>query len=458
LAISADDLDDATRVVLEDVWYSDALPEWYTPESVDANRTTHLVARKTAYLRGSSPSPAFHVEVPRINGGTRSWVMPPVNDQIIFHACVADLAPAVERGFDHSRIYSSAANDDANELAFLEPQLAAFTRFVNDTHARLARGSWVLEIDLLQAFRSVRVADFLSFVSSLGPGSEAAALVRKFTAAWTGGQAGIPFLNSSMFYLGNAYLRVADKVIDRFTRDYIRFADDYRIFVRSRSEGEAMFERISAALESVPMQINPRKVRLLSGAGVEPGLGLASAHREDAVHGEYIHSLVIDAGPVKDLTIRTLLKPDRYLNEGVGRLLLGAYRRFALDRAIAHRTGRTDNFNKQLASLLLADNRTIPLITDRLSYFAGHPGETWRTIWMIYLVEQLGQQQRFGPTLERIENDQRFAQAARLWARRCRLGKHGETAELADPAVDDLDYVQAGLHCYGQNLCTGDGF
>jgi hypothetical protein len=116
------------------------------------------------------------------------------------------------------------------------------------------------------------------------------------------------------------------------------------------------------------------------------------------------------------------------------------------------------NLADQFASILLADRQVLPLIGDRLAYFATHPSEEWRTIWIIYLIEQLGQQQRFRAQLQRIENDRRFAQAVRLWCRRALLRKHGEPAHLPDDKIDDLDYVEAGLRCYGQNVCTGDGF
>jgi hypothetical protein len=450
----------ATRIVLEDVWYSNALPEWYTPEDVDHDaRGDLLLSRATRYLNGASPQSAFHVSVPKINGGARSWVVPSVNDQIIFHACVEELAPKIEQGFDHARIYSCKRNDDANKLAFLEPQAKAFTKFVNDTRARLSQGLWVLEIDLLEAFRSVRLRNFLAFVQSLSPGSPEAALIAKFTSTWSVAQPGIPFLNDSMFFLGNAYLKVVDHVVDRFTRNYIRFADDYRVFARNRTEAEALYERINGALQGVNLRINPRKVRVVAGSNAEDGFAAVGNRWDPAIHGgEYIRSLVMEPAAVSDLTRRVLVKPERYLNEGVGRLLLGAYRRFSLDRAIARREGLRDNQSGQFTRLLLSDPRMLGLIADRLSYFSNRPGDTWRTIWMIYLIEQIGQQQRFQSTLQKIENNRQFAPATRLWARRCRLGKHGEPERLPNESLHDLDYVEAGRRCYGDNLCSGEGF
>ena len=69
MPLSESDYLAATRVVLEDVWYTNALPEWYTPETIDFNgRANRLVQRAGRYLRNAAPPVPLAVQIPRIAG------------------------------------------------------------------------------------------------------------------------------------------------------------------------------------------------------------------------------------------------------------------------------------------------------------------------------------------------------------------------------------------------------
>ena len=47
---------------------------------------------------------------------------------------------------------------------------------------------------------------------------------------------GLPLINDSLFFLGNAYLSEIDAVLERHTSNFIRFVDDYRVFGSSRDD------------------------------------------------------------------------------------------------------------------------------------------------------------------------------------------------------------------------------
>src|SRR5262245_37357023 len=160
----------AVQTVVTDVWYSNALPEWYTPEQIDeAERSARLIQRARRYLAGERPLPVLRLQVPRLTGGTRAWVMPAVNDQMIMQACVANLATEVAKNFDRARVFSHAPNDDPNRLAFMKPQIAALMDFHNQTIKRLQQGDLVLMFDIEKAFASIDRGDFYRFVDRLKP-------------------------------------------------------------------------------------------------------------------------------------------------------------------------------------------------------------------------------------------------------------------------------------------------
>src|SRR5882672_6067428 len=97
----------AIRTVMEEIWYSNALPEWYTPERIDeAARIKRLSERASRYLEGATPLAALPLLLPKLTGGSRAWIVPAVNDQIIMQACVTNLAHAIVKGFDRNHVFS----------------------------------------------------------------------------------------------------------------------------------------------------------------------------------------------------------------------------------------------------------------------------------------------------------------------------------------------------------------
>jgi hypothetical protein len=452
----------AIRTVLDEVGYSNALPEWYTPETVDIDaREQHLIGRASSYQAGGNPLPALTVQVPRLTGGTRTWVVPAVNDQIIMQACVAGLAPALAKQVDPDRVYSHARGDDGDPPSFMQSQVAALLAFQRETASRTRDSGYVLELDIENAFASIDRDKLYEFLDRLKPDGTEVELIRRLLDAWSGDAPGIPMVNDSVFLLGGAWLSVVDREIAEITGNFIRFVDDYRVFGRSEAELEATFEKISRAMSLLGLKINPRKVRIASARDLPPALGNARFARMADVSGAPVDAGMerqLDPEQLADLAGRVLERPDLYLNEGLGRYVLGALRRYRLNGAKNRHASNPDtDFSAKLRKALRADADAMRLAGERLAEFATDPQDVWRTTWTIYLIEQQGSASEHSSLLGRIEDDFRMPDVTRLWARRARLGASGEPPEL-DDALHDMAYVDAGRRCYGAQLCKGEGF
>jgi hypothetical protein len=452
----------AIATVLNEVGYSNALPEWYTPEAVDTDRREErLISRAYSYQEGENPLPALTVQVPRQNGGMRAWVVPAVNDQMIMQACVAGLAPALAKQVDPDRVFSHARGDDGDPPPFMQSQVAALLAFQRETASRARAGGYVLELDIANAFASIDRDRLYDFLERLKPGSTEAMLIRRLLNAWSGSADGIPMVNDSVFFLGGAYLGVVDREIAKVTGNFIRFVDDYRVFGRSTAELEATYEKISRAMSLLGLKINPRKVRIVAAKDLPPPLGTARFVSLGEVSGVPVDpgmARQLDPELLADLVGRVLQHPELHLNEGLGRYVLGALRRYRLNGARHRRADSPDtDFSAKLRKALRADTDAMRRAGQRLAEFARDSQDVWRTTWVIYLIEQQGAASEQGPLLGRIEDDFRMPDVTRLWARRVRLGAAGEP-EALDDALHDLPYLDAGRRCYGAQLCKGEGF
>lgn len=452
----------AIRTVMNDVWYSNALPEWYTPERIDeSRRVIRLRERANSYLDGEPPLPALSLPLPRLTGGTRRWVVPAVNDQMLMHACVSNISHIVAKRLDRRRVFSCEPNDSPNRVAFMKPQIAAMMEFHNETVRRLEQGAFVLELDIEQAFASIDRANFFAFLDSIKPDSVEVRLIRRLIETWAGTEPGIPLVNDSVFFLGNAYLSVVDRVVANETDLFIRYLDDYRIFGSRQVELERVFEQISRGLAALGLRVNPRKVRIGSRKDfLQPVNNLAFASKPryviDLDVGIYNQ---IEPEQLADLVSRSLETPDEYLNEGFGRYLLGALRRYRLNLAVYRRAGHeAEGLGVQLRERLAGDGKAAQLTAARLGEYGTDPRYTWRAIWVLYLIEQQGTASRFQKQLARIEQARQMPEVVRLWSRRCRMGLGGEPEQLGDESLHDMSYLEAGRRCYGEHPCKGEGF
>ena len=450
----------AIRLVLDNVSYSNPLPDWHTPLRASYTELEKRIQKRIErYQSGKErPLPALAVLVPNRLGELRTWKLPAVNDQIILQACTSTLADQILSFLDFERVFSYRRSDDANHLALVRNQFLSWFDFQEETQRRLKEESnkFLLQIDIRRAFPSVDRRKFYGFIEeNIRPRDGVMALLRLLLESFSGKDAGLPLINDTVFFLGNAYLWVIDEVVrdhmgkeDRF--DFIRFMDDYRIFGDSEDGLEAIYEGINQDLHSRGFAINDLKVRLGSAAEYletlpTPELSETNSH--------YISSLVggvMDPEQVVALIVKTLNKPERYLHAGFGRFLLGTLRRFRYESAIARRIGAEAAVDG--LRTLLEDSDAIPLAVHLLRTYQEDPQQVWRTVWLIYLLEHVRPTEEILSLLQDLAERPGAPPVVRLWARRCHGGWQPDR-EILPEDLHDLGYLEAGQRCYGEQPC-----
>jgi hypothetical protein len=375
----------ATRLVLDDIGYSNALPAWFDPISVDYSKKEEALRGKVnGYLGGKQPQEALGIWVPKKSGRIKRWSVPAVNDQILLQACVSSFAEDLDARLGQA-VFSYRYNKDPERLVFLEDQISAWTRFQDETKRRCMNADCLLQIDLEDAFGSMDRKQVYSFLGSVAP--EAVIHLIRMLVDSCSFDLGLPLVNNTIFFLGNAYLSKVDEIIGRHTKNFIRFVDDYRIFDGSTARLEGLLRDISIDLEKAGFRINSGKLRL--GQGQEYLDAVSKLQYGLAELGDYVSPAVVRdllrAPDIVTLIANSLHNPDKYLNEGFGRFQMATIRKYRFNVDVAEII--KSDYESTLPALLSSDARIPEKFLDCLHAYFSDSKEVWRAVWLLYVAK-----------------------------------------------------------------------
>jgi hypothetical protein len=447
----------AIRLVLDDVTYSNALPNWFDAIAIDySGREAAIRQKLRSYLNGANPRPSFTIAVPRKSGKDKTWTIPSINDQIALQACISSFADRLDSEALDRRVYSYRYNRQPDRLALLEDQVAAWTAFQDETKRRCATADCLLQIDLQGAFQSIdrqRFYDFLSTFAAAPVLDVLKCLLDSFAVG-----SGLPLLNNSIFFLGNAYLSQVDKIIQNHTSQFIRYVDDYRIFGDSEESLETSLRKIAIDLQGAGFTINSQKLRI--GNGLEYLDAISKIQYGLRDEGTYVSPAIVRdlmRGPDIASTISTSVNdPDTYLNEGFGRFQLAVVRKYRFNQLIGT-VIKPGLPTSSLTDALCNDSKLVGRILDLLKSYSADPTQTWRAVWLLYVAKDFdlaalgavdkAAATRFQETLQDIASSPARSPVVRLWADAA-AGTLVAGDDIA--ALHDLGYLESGQrHCKG---------
>ena len=459
----------ATRLVLDTVSYSNPLPPWVDgikTLTINHEARGEVVSRKAnLYLSGELPSPPFRIMVPN-NAGTQKklWIIPSVNDQILLQAVTSSLAEKVDLVVDPKRVFSYRYNTDSNRLQLTDSQVSSWSKFQSETQLRLRSHPYVLQLDLEGAFRSIDQAEFLEFFDNRFPKSVEVAILKVLLRSFSNPDQGLPLINDSLFFLGNAYLSRVDSIVKNYTDNFIRFVDDYRIFGESPKHLEKILSNVSRDLQLIGFKINSSKLKLGSSEEYLDAVTKAKYATSRNPESSYISAAVVFDDIVNpellvEFVARAVANPNKYMNEGYGRLILGAIRRMRLNDEVAEKK----NYNlspllENYSNLLSKKTEIIDSAIKLLKKYAKTENEIWRTVWLIYVMHDV-QSNKLNKLVRGIQSKAGTPLLARLWAKN--LKPHPENvfwsrrANLKVGTVEELyddNYLEAGKKIVGRYL------
>ena len=197
------------------------------------------------------------VEIPKPNGGVRNLGIPTVVDRIIEQAIVQKLTPIVEPYFsEHSYGFRPGRRAQQAVIELLE--------YINDGY------TYIVDIDLEKFFDNVPQDKLMTLVGRLIQDPDTESLIRKYLNAgvmvkgkYEETTKGTPQGGNLSPILSNIMLNELDKELETRGLNFVRYADDCVITVRSSAAANRVMHTITRLIEKkLGLKVNMTKTKV----------------------------------------------------------------------------------------------------------------------------------------------------------------------------------------------------
>ena len=213
--------------------------------------------KKQIQERTYKPQPVKRVEIPKPNGGVRKLGIPNIIDRVIEQAITQILSPICEPYFSE---YSYGFRPNRS----CEQAIIHLLDLFNDGFI------WVVDIDLEKFFDNVPQDRLMSLVHNIINDGDTESLIRKFLQAGVmvngkieKSNLGTPQGGNLSPLLSNIMLNELDKELEARGLNFVRYADDCVIVVKSHASANRIIHSITNWIErKLGLKVNMTKTHI----------------------------------------------------------------------------------------------------------------------------------------------------------------------------------------------------